>query len=77
MDVLGLGYYLDEHSEAEPAEAQPPASEEINIDDDDDDDEAIEQVQVPAEVFGSAGLGTDESEPLGALERIKRAKSSA
>ena len=65
---FGTGYYRDgdvvEEGEAE--------EEEIDIDGGDEDGD-IAQVEVPAAVFGAAGI----DQPVGALERFKRAKTDA
>jgi hypothetical protein len=52
-------------------------NEEIDIDDDEDDGAQIQQVAVPAAVFGAAGMDVVASEAgngMGALERFKRAQ---
>ena len=72
---LGLGYYRDGPAGA----AAPAPEEEIDIDDDEEvDGTAIQQVAVPAAVFGAAGVGTGAADGavsgLGALERFKRAQ---
>jgi len=64
---FGTGYYRD----GEAAEAAEPVEEEIDIDGGDEEEE-IAQVEVPAAVFGAAGV-----EPVGALERFKRARNEA
>ena len=76
MGELGLGYYRD-------GPAPPPAAvanEEIDIDDEDEDEDGptIQQVAVPAAVFGSAMDVADAAKGggggMGALERFKRAQ---
>jgi hypothetical protein len=74
MDELGLGYYRE--GSAPPA-AAAVVNEEIDIDDDEDDGAQIQQVAVPAAVFGAAGMDVVASEAgngMGALERFKRAQ---
>jgi len=76
----GVGYYADGPA-AGGAAGGAGASEEIDIDDDDDDDDAPLQVQqkaVPAEVFGSAGIGGGGAgETMGALERLRRKQAAS
>jgi len=67
---LGVGYYRDTSAGGDAAWAQA-AGEEIDLDDDEDAPD-IEQVQVPAAVFGSAA--GEGSGGMGALERFKRAQ---
>ena len=74
MDELGLGYYRE--GSAPPA-AAAVVNEEIDIDDDEDGGAQIQQVAVPAAVFGAAGMDVVASEAgngMGALERFKRAQ---
>ena len=82
MDELGLGYYRDNTASGNAAWAAAQAqNEEIDIDDDDDDDDGVENMQVPAAVFGAA-LDAKEKQAgngggggsMGALERFKKAQ---
>ena len=78
----GVGYYRDGPTaggDGVDGNGGAGGGEEIDIDD--DDEEELEQRAVPAEVFGSAGLGASvgdrRSEPMGALERMRRKQSGA
>ena len=56
MGPKGLGYYSDPTTGAPAPEAEAAADEEIDIDGG-DDEEGVVQMQVPAAVFGAAGIG--------------------
>ena len=75
---LGVGYYRDGPAGAPaPPSAAALAQEEIDIDDDDDDDDdGVQQVKVPAAVFGAAGIGGGGGGNMGALERFQRAQGT-
>ena len=80
MDELGLGYYRDNTASGNAAWAAAQAqNEEIDIDDDDDDDDGVENMQVPAAVFGAA-LDAKEKQALGLdkeLEDVEDQRSCA
>jgi hypothetical protein len=72
----GVGYYRDGPSGDGALEAGGVA-EEIDIDEEEEEEEIleVEQRAVPAEVFGSAGLGVRET--MGALARMRRKQGEA
>lgn len=74
MGAQGVGYYRDGVSGDGAAEAGG-AAEEIDIDEEEEEVLEVEQRAVPAEVFGSAGLGA--SETMGALARMRRKQGDA
>jgi hypothetical protein len=67
-----VGYYRDGAS----GDVAAGAAEEIDIDEEEEEEVLeVEQRAVPAEVFGSAGLGAGET--MGALERMRRKQGDA
>ena len=76
MGALGLGYYHDKSAGGDAAWARAQAqAEQVDLDDKVEGPDMIEQMSVPAAVFGSAAVGAGGGgRGMGALERFRRAQ---